>query len=126
METHLANVSPERAIHPTAPQGAIVVVEDPFIQKYLRVVLVRHGYRVVGSDAHAAKAMLRSGMEQVGLVITNSPRDFMAFADTIPLLYMAGAPDLDLVSSFSRCRVLRKPFHPEHLLAAVRDLTGSV
>lgn len=125
METHIACIPPERAIRGTA-QGAIVVVEDPYIRKYLRDVLTRHGYRVVGAETHAATEMLHLGTEQVDLVITNSPIDFLAFADTVSLLYLAAAPDPELASRFFCCRVLRKPFHPEHLVAAVRDLTGSV
>jgi two-component SAPR family response regulator len=125
METPIACIPPERAIHASA-QGAIVVVEDPYIRKYLRDVLTRQGYRVVGSETHVATEMLQLGTEQVDLVITNSPIDFLAFADTVPLLYIAGAPDFDLASRFLCCRVLKKPFHPEHLVAAVRDLTGSV
>lgn len=126
MDTNIARTPTERAIYATARQGAIVIVEDPYIRKYLRDVLARHGYRVVGSNPHAATEMLRSETEQVDLVITNSPGDFLAFADTLPLLYLSGAPDLDLASRFFCCRVLKKPFHPDHLVAAVRDLTGSV
>lgn len=125
METLIACIPSERAIRATA-QGAVVVVEDPYIRKYLRDVLTRHGYRVIGSEVQAATEMLRSGTEQVDLVITNSPIDFLAFADTVPLLYIAGAPDPELAPRFFCCRVLKKPFHPEHLVAAVRDLTGSV
>jgi hypothetical protein len=125
METHIACIPSERAIRMSA-QGAIVVVEDPYIRKYLRDVLTRHGYRVVGAETPAATEMLRSGTEPVDLVITNSPVDFLPFADRIPLLYIAGAPDFDLAARFFCCRVLKKPFHPEHLVAAVRDLTGSL
>jgi hypothetical protein len=70
--------------------------------------------------------MLRSSAHQVDLVITNSPRDFLAFAGSLPILYMAAAPDLELASRFLCCQVLRKPFHPDQLLALIKDLTGSV
>src|SRR5450755_2417395 len=126
METHTSCIPPERAILSTPCQGAIVVVEDPYIRKYLRDVLVRQGYRVVGSDAPAATEMILSRTDRVDLVITNSPASFLAFADTLPILYIAGAPDLDLASRFFCCRVLKKPFHPDHLVAAVRELTGSL
>jgi DNA-binding response OmpR family regulator len=126
METNIARAPTQRAIYATARQGAIVVVEDPYIRKYLRDVLARHGYRVVGFEAPAAVEALQSGTDQVDLVITNSPGDFLAFADTMPLLYLSGAPDLELASRFFCCRVLKKPFHPEHLVAAVRQLTGSL
>jgi hypothetical protein len=126
METHIECIPPERAIPSTSRQGAIVVVEDPYIRKYLRDVLTRHGYRVLGSDAPVATGILRSGSERVDLLITNLPGDFLAFADTIRLLYTAGAPDRKLASRFFCCRVLNKPFRHEHLLAAVRGLTASV
>jgi hypothetical protein len=126
METHFACMPPERAIRSTVQQGAIVVVEDPFIQRYLGNVLTRRGYQVIGTDADRATRMLRSGTEQVDLIITNSPGNFLTFADTIPLLYMAGAPDMDLAARFLCCRVLKKPFHPDHLLAAIRELAVSV
>jgi len=125
METHIAYTLPQRATRGTA-QGAILVVEDPYIRKYLRDLLTRHDYRVVGSETHRAIEMLLSDPEQVDLVITNSPADFLDFADTTPLLYIAGAPDFELASRFFCCRVLKKPFHPDHLVAAVRDLTGSL
>jgi DNA-binding NtrC family response regulator len=125
METPIAYMPSERAVRATA-QGAIVVVEDPYIRKYLRDLLTRYGYRVVGPETHRAIEMLRSEAEQVDLVITNSPVDFLPFADTVALLYIAGAPDFELASRFFCCRVLQKPFHPEHLVAAVRQLTGTV
>jgi hypothetical protein len=68
--------------------------------------------------------MLSSDTEQVDLIITNSPKDFLRFADCVPLLYIAAAPDAELASRFLWCRVLQKPFHPDQLVAAVRDLTG--
>jgi hypothetical protein len=126
METHFECIPPERAIHQLDLPGAIVVVEDPFIQQYLRHVLVRHGYRVVRSDARSLKDMLRAGTERVNLAITNAPQDFLSFAGSLPLVYTAGAPDLELASRFSYCRVLKKPFQPEHLLTAVRELTAPV
>jgi hypothetical protein len=126
MEPQFALIPAERALQATACQGSIAVVEDPFIQKYLRDFLTRYGYRVVRCDAGAVAGMLRSAVEQVDLVITNSPRDFLAFAGSLPLLYIAAAPDLELASRFLCCRVLRKPFHPDQLLALIKDLTGSV
>jgi hypothetical protein len=126
METHIACMPPERAILSTSGQGAIVIVEDPYIRKYLRDLLTRHGYRVVGSDANAASGMLRSQTGDVDLVITNEPAAFVAFARTVRLLYLSGVPDFDLASRFSFCRTLKKPFHPDHLVAAVRELTGSL
>lgn len=119
-------VLPGCGIHPTARRNAIAVIEDPFVQNYLRDLLVRQGYQVIQSDSHHVSEELRSENERIDLVITNSPRDFVAFADWVRVLYLGSAPDMELASRFSFCRVLRKPFHPAELLAAVSDLTGSV
>ena len=125
METHLVCDTSGRASLTEVEQGAILVVEDPFIRKYLRDLLVRHGFRVVGSDVPAAAAMLSTGAEQVDLIITNSPKDFLRFRDQVPLLYIAAAPDPELAARFSWCRTLAKPFQPADLVAAVRDLTAA-
>ena len=118
--------SPELGTPSTANQAAIAVVEDPFIQKYLRDVLMRHGYSVTGLDARRVIEELESKKDQIDLLITNSPGDFVTFADWLPILYLAASPDLELASCFSVCRVLKKPFRPQELVAAVRDLTGTV
>jgi hypothetical protein len=102
------------------------VVEDPFIQRYLRTVLSRRGYRVEGSDLRSVIEILSTAPDRIDLVITNSPLAFLAFERSLPLLYIAGAPDFDLAAHFSHCRVLRKPFHPEELVDCVKELTGSL
>jgi hypothetical protein len=61
----------------------------------------------------------------VGLVITNAPGLFLAFAEWLPLLYLAACPDFDLAARFRTCRVLQKPFHPTDLLEAVRRLSAA-
>ncbi|HLK70228.1 MAG TPA: hypothetical protein VKU19_42655 [Bryobacteraceae bacterium] len=126
METHTTCRLYDGAIHEAIRHDSILVIEDPFIQKYLHNVLSRRGYHVVRTDARRASAMLESSPEEVSLVITNSPRDFLAFAATVPMLYMAGAPDLELAAQFRCCRAMRKPFHPDELLQYVEDLTATV
>ncbi len=107
-----------------AAHGIVAVIEDPFIRKLLRDILTRHGYRVVEYAAPYAVELLRSGAEQIHLIITNHPDEFLAFADVLPILYMAAAPDPELAARFLRCRSLRKPFVAEDLLAAVAELTA--
>ena len=104
--------------------GIVAVIEDPFIRKLLRDILARHGYRVVEYTAPFAIELLRSGAEQVSLIITNAPGEFLAFADVLPVLYLAAAPDPELAARFRHCRCLRKPFLAEDLVAAVADLTS--
>ncbi|HTS27805.1 MAG TPA: hypothetical protein VMH81_18150 [Bryobacteraceae bacterium] len=127
METPIARFGTERAKDiPGRKGGTIVVVEDPFIQKYVRSLLSRHGCQVAASDVAGALEMLRSKTEPVSLVITNTPRDFLAVADSVPVLYIAAAPDYELATFFLACRVLRKPFHPNQLVELVKELTAPV
>jgi DNA-binding response OmpR family regulator len=106
--------------------GIIAVTEDPFIRKLLGDLLKKRGYRVVGSDAPGTIDWIESGTEIVDLVITNAPNRFEAVADKVAVLYLSAAPDPEAGSHFSAFRALRKPFHPEQLLAAVNDLYGAV
>ncbi len=101
---------------------AIAVCEDPFVRKLVRDVLTRRGYRVIGADVDEAIEMLRSGAEQLSLVITNAPTEFMDFADSLPMLYMAAAPDETVAARFRECLTLQKPFSNQRLLEAVSAL----
>ena len=105
--------------------GVIAVTEDPFIRKFLADVLKRRGYQVVGADSTHAIEMIRSGNETVELVITNTPVEFVSVADKVPMLYIAAIPDPDIGSRFPSFRALRKPFLPDQLLSAVKELIGS-
>lgn len=106
--------------------GVIAVTEDPFIRKYLGDVLKRRGYRVVGSDATHTIEWIESGSETVDLVITNTPADFEPVADKVAVLYIAAVPDPEIGLRFSAFRALKKPFQPDQLLAAVKELAGTV
>ena len=112
-----------RVIHAT---GIIAVTEDPFIRKFLGDVLKRRGYRVVGADSARTIEMIRSGDETVDLVITNTPVEFESVAEKVPMLYIAAVPDPAMGSHFRFFRALRKPFLPDQLLAAVKELVGTV
>ena len=104
----------------------ILIAEDPFINTFLRTVLQRHGDKVIVGEAHQSASILQKGAIEVDLVITNTPTEFLEFSETIPLLYTASNPDPALASLFRHCRVLRKPFRNDDLLAAVEDLTRSL
>jgi hypothetical protein len=106
--------------------GTIAVCEDPFVRKLVRDILTRRGYRVIGTDVEEALEMLRSGAEQLSLVITNNPGEFVDFSDTLPLLYMAAAPDESVAARFRTCRTLQKPFSTQNLVNTVGDLVADI
>lgn len=110
----------------THTTGIIAVTEDPFIRKFLGDVLKRRGYRVVGADSARAIEMIRSGDETVDLVITNTPVEFAAVAEQVPMLYIAAVPDPEMGSRFRAFRALKKPFLPDQLIAAVKELVGAL
>lgn len=100
--------------------GPIILVEDPFIRNYVRFLLVRHGYSVLDTDVSRACELLHADGGSV--VVTNEPEPFVNFAAKIAIIYLSTSPDLDLASRFPSCRVVRKPFRPEDLLTAIRQL----
>jgi len=104
-------------------RGAALVVEDPFIRKYVRRILDRVPYDSVEADPQNAAAVLAVADPRIRLVITNQPEVFAAFASEIALVYVSAFPDLSLAARFRFCEVLRKPFLPEDLVRAVEALT---
>jgi hypothetical protein len=103
----------------------VAVIEDPFVRKLLHDLLVRSGYQVLESSAARARATLREGTGHIHVVITNTPQEFLEFAATVPVLYLAAAPDEDLANRFAHCRMVRKPFHADHFLATLSELAGA-
>jgi len=103
--------------------GIIAVIEDPFIRKLVRDILKPHGYVVREAPVENALRMLGEGPEHVNLLITNRPAEFLAWCEVLPLLYLAAAPEPELAARFKRCLMLRKPFHPDELVAAVARLS---
>jgi hypothetical protein len=103
--------------------ATILVAEDPLINTFLRVVLQRHGHKVVAGNPAQANDLIRRGSVKPDLVVTNKPEAFLSFADTLPLVYIAATPDPALALQFHACRVLRKPFRNEDLLEAVDELS---
>ena len=109
-------------LRPPQDSATIMVAEDPYINTFLRTVLLRHGHKVVTSDPVQGSDALRTGGLKVDLVITNQPEAFLPFADTLPMVYIAASPDPELALQFQACRVLRKPFRNDDLLEAVETL----
>jgi len=108
------------------PMGPIVLIEDPVVRKFLRNVLERHGFRVVEATPRSARDLANLSGPDIALVITNTPGSFLPFAERIRIVYVAACPDYALASLFRSCRVLQKPFHPDKLLEAVKDLADSL
>jgi DNA-binding response OmpR family regulator len=109
----------------SAKSGLILIVEDPFIRRYVKSVLGRSGHEAVESGAQRALKLVRDKVVKVRLMITNKPGLFRQFADELPILYLAMCPDLNMTSGFRELRVLQKPFRAEELLQAVQDIEGS-
>jgi hypothetical protein len=96
-------------------------VEDPFVRSFVQAYLARHGIEGVGLEIGQAIEMLRRDAGQARAIITNRPDGFLEFAE-LPLLYMAAFPDPEQAKPFRHHRMLRKPFRPEELLQAMREL----
>jgi hypothetical protein len=103
-------------------RGKILVAEDPYINSFLRTVLQRHGHEVITGQPDQMTEFIRAGAMKARVVITNRPEAFLPFASALGVLYIAANPDPELASQFPTCRVLRKPFRNEDLLAAVEQL----
>jgi hypothetical protein len=89
-------------------------------------LLARLGYQVLEAAPQRGVELVRTETTKVALVVTNTPHLFTAFAEWLPVLYLAAIPDLDLAACFRACRALRKPFHPYQFLEAVEELAGSL
>lgn len=102
--------------------GCVLVVEDPLIQRFVSGVLKREGHQVVEAKAEESLRILRAGDGDIAVLITNQPLNFLEFAETLPVVYIAALPDPTLALRFSRCRILRKPFPPSDLVECVAEL----
>jgi DNA-binding response OmpR family regulator len=104
---------------PPSTSGVIVIVEDPFIRRFVRSILGRLGHYVMESDEADALKLAANGLGSVKLLITNKPDVFERLDRTVPILYLSATPDWDLAARFRNLRVLQKPFHAHELLEAV-------
>ena len=104
--------------------GQIVIVEDVFVRSFLRTALERAGYLVACATTEEAVRLLGEG--NAGLLITNTPLDFVAFAGSVPLLYLSAFPDPGAAETFMNWRSLRKPFQTRNLMRLVSELLQTV
>jgi hypothetical protein len=98
------------------------VAEDPFVRRYIRALLVKHGFQIVENDARQTRKLMESGEWKPDVLVTNDPGSFAGFAAQLPVVYVSAAPDPKLVERFRFCRMLRKPFPAEQLLRALDEL----
>ena len=101
-----------------------MVVEDALVSKLVRTVLEKHGYSAITAGPTEAEGLLRSAHASDEILLTNSPSQFLEFAEKIPLLYLTSSPDPVMQVAFRSCRVVHKPFSPKELVEAVEELTG--
>ncbi len=104
-------------------ERTVAVAEDPFIRRYVRALLVKHGFRIVENDPKLTRKLMESGELIPDVLITNDPGAFAGFADELPVVYLAAAPDPAVVERFRFSRMLRKPFEADQLLRALNELT---
>ncbi len=103
----------------------MIVVENSLISKLVRSVLRKGGYETIDADPLQAAQLLRLPGAKGEILLTNAPAPFLEFAHTVRLLYLTCHPDPHLESAFRECRVVRKPFVPDDLLAAIHELGGA-
>ncbi|HTX37281.1 MAG TPA: hypothetical protein VME43_19775 [Bryobacteraceae bacterium] len=116
---------PFNLMTPIQHEWTVAVAEDPFVRRYIRALLAKHGFRIAENDTPLTRKLIESGQLKPDVLITNDPTTFAAFAGDLPVLYLAAAPDPALVERFRLCRMLRKPFQSEQLVQAVSELAAA-
>ncbi len=109
---------------PIQHECTVAVAEDPFVRRYVRALLVKHGFQIVENDTRLTRKLMESGELKPDILITNDPDAFAGFAAELPVLYLAAAPDPARVEAFRNARLVRKPFQAQQLLAALSELTA--
>ena len=120
----LADTPSNISMFPSLQRRTVAVAEDPFIRRYVRALLARHGFQIVENDTRLTRKLMESGELKPDLLITNEPGSFTGFGEDLPVVYLAAAPDPALVEPFRLSRMVRKPFLAEQLLQAVNELTA--
>jgi hypothetical protein len=100
------------AAAPAVRKGAILIVECAEIRRFLRFLLTRAGLSVLDAEPECGGRMLAEHVEDVALIITNRPQQFVASG--IPIIYIAAIPEAQMREQCAQ--VLPKPFRPADLL----------
>ena len=122
----LEHATVEHDFPKTSKVKTLIVVEDVLISRLVRTVLQKQGYTVIVMDRASAEDLFRSEAAPSEILLTNLPEPFLEFGSSVPRLYLTSAPDPDLEACFRACRVVRKPFVPQELVAAVNELADRV
>jgi len=103
----------------------ILVVGDPEV--HLLVASIMKYYPTQLVEAEAAVGMLRCGRPHVGLLITNTLKEFAALDLSIPVLHIAGGrePAPGKVAKFRSITVIHKPLVYGKFCTQLRQLTQS-
>jgi hypothetical protein len=104
---------------------SVAIAEDPFVRRYIRALLLKHGFHIVENDAPMTRKMMEAGELKPDVLVTNEPALFAAFAQEVSVVYVAATPDPALVKRFRLSRVLRKPFDAAQLVRAVSELAAA-
>jgi len=99
-----------------------MVVEDPFVRRFVAGVFRREGRPVIEAEMEDALRILREDPAAVSLLVTNRPWRFLEFTKTLRLIYIAAFPDAELAACFDHCCTLSKPFLPADLTACAAEL----
>jgi len=119
-----------------SPHVVLVVDDELFLLEYVRLVLVRSGFRVMTANTGEEAWQLISNPENsISLILTDvvMPGSFDGFELAerirrrqlgIPVLFMTGAlqqEDPNSDSPGSKRAFLQKPFGPDQLITIVRE-----
>lgn len=121
----------------TAELWVLVVDDEPPLRRLLRLVLESEGYRVLEA-AHGQEALdrLADAAGRVRLVVSDLVmpvmdghqlwRSLQRDSPTLPLLFISGHAQEELRERYGAGGMavpfLRKPFTPDELVGAIRDL----
>ncbi|HEY2428703.1 MAG TPA: ATP-binding protein, partial [Acidimicrobiales bacterium] len=131
---------PVRALEGAGTGQVLLAEDDPDVRSFVRLVLLGAGYSVqAAASGDEALRMARQGETPFDLLVTDvvmpgisGPELAVSLSERLPglaVLFMSGYVEDDprarAIQEHPRSRFLPKPFGPDQLLVAVRDVLGS-
>jgi DNA-binding response OmpR family regulator len=117
------------ATHQSASLVVLLVDDDPHVRWYMERALVEDGYRVLTADDGRSALEVAHTVHVDAVVSDVRMPGLDGYGLVARLREWSSPPPVLLVSGFSSeeptCPYLRKPFTPDALAAAVRDLLGA-